>query len=121
MNNNNDSYKKISVQDTPMPNLADIYPQVNNETSIFDNQNYPTLDLLTVEVVRDQQIPNLVNVSDVTSRRKRLAQRQNHKDKCEMKKSFISLKELNLEGVIIYPTFIETVDCSGNCHKHRVL
>jgi len=101
-----------------MPNLADIYPQVNNETSIFDNQNYPTLDLLTVEVVRDEQIVNVVNASDVTSRRKRVAQRP--KDKCEMKKSLISLKELNLEGVIIYPTMIETVDCSGNCHKHRV-
>jgi len=69
--------------------------------------------------VRDQRIPNNVNVSDVTSRKKRLAQQLNHKHKCEMKKSFISLKELNLEGVIIYPTMIETVDCSGNCHKHR--
>jgi len=119
-----------------MPNLADIYPEVNNQTSLFDNESYPTLDLLTVEVGQDQQItsPNVLNVtvSDTASRRKRLAQTMshtiehtidqtiNHKDNCQMQKTLVSVKDLNLQDIIIYPTSFETVVCSGYCHKHRV-
>lgn len=105
-----------------MPNLADIYPNVNNETSLFDNESYPTLDLLTVEAVQDQQItsPNLVNVTEITSRKKRLAQRISHKDNCKMQKTNISIKDLNLEDIIIYPTSFETITCTGHCYKHRV-
>ena len=105
------------VADTPMPNLAEIYPEVNNESTVLNEDNFPTLDLFTVEVVR-QQIPHN-STSDGSTRKKRVALRANH-NSCKMTVSQISIKDLNLEETIIYPTSFKTITCDGSCHKHQV-
>src|ERR1700712_5015558 len=100
-----------------MPNLAEIYPEVNNDTTVLNEDNFPTLDLMTVEVVR-QQIPSN-NTRDGSTRRKRVALRAHHKS-CKMTKTEISIKDLNLEETVLYPTSIKTVICTGSCHKNQV-
>ena len=105
------------MADTPMPNLAEIYPEVNNESSVLNEDNFPTLDLLTVEVVRQHISSN--HTSDGSTRRKRVALRNGHKS-CKMTETHISIKDLNLEEVIVYPTSFKTVNCNGSCHNHKV-
>ena len=99
-----------------MPNLAQIYPEVNNESSILNEDNFPTLDLLTVEMVRQQLIPSNTTI---TSRRKRLA--LTHQNRCRPTKTKFSIQELNLEQTILYPKTLTIVSCQGFCHKQQVI
>lgn len=98
-----------------MPNLAQIYPEVN-ESAILNEDKFPTLDLLTVEMIRQQV---MVSNTTVASRRKRLAL-TSHRNRCRTTKTQISIKELNLEETILYPTALTLVSCQGMCHKQQV-
>ena len=103
-----------------MPNLAEIYPEVNNESSVLNNEdNFPTLDLLTVEVIRQQPFPSNSTIG-MSTRRKRVALRQTQHNSCQTIKTEVSIKDLNLEETVLYPTSFTTVTCKGSCHKHQV-
>ncbi|XP_054166209.1 uncharacterized protein LOC128963684 [Oppia nitens] len=108
-----------SVQNTPIPNLAQIYPEMDNESSLFNNDNFPTLDLLTIEIARQNSV-SIVDTNRSTNfsngKRKRDV---NHKYMCRTIKRVISIKDLNLDDIILYPTTIEMAFCKGFCRTNQ--
>lgn len=115
------------MQDSPLPNLVDLYPEANG-TSLFGNEHYPILDLLTIEVSRDEQIQPIANLQTPlrnntnSRRRKRLTRRFQKRSNlhvsggCAKSWSYVTFKDLGLEETIIYPTGFDMIICSG--HKN---
>ena len=96
----------ISVQQSPLPNLMDIYPDVNQ--TIFESHLYPTLDLVTIETFTSDH-----QTSD--ENKKRIVKRHNLRHDCVIKTSIISIKDLGLNKLIVYPLTFQTVFCEEQC------
>lgn len=44
----------LTGQDPPFPNIMELHPEMGeNESSLFDNETFPTLDLQTAEFPRE--------------------------------------------------------------------
>lgn len=59
-----------AVREPPFPNLLEIHPDMaENESSLFDNETYPTLDLQTTEFSREQTPGSQILINPRTGHR----------------------------------------------------
>lgn len=120
-----------AVREAPFPNLLDIHPDMaENESSIFDNETYPTLDVQTAETTRQAINDNAEETSLVDAARmikKRHAGvvflRSTWYQACRRKQMFVSYKDLGIEeDAVENPNGGLIVGyCTGKCYKddHR--
>lgn len=108
-----------ATQDPPFPNFMELNTDMGeNESSLFDNETYPTLDLKTAEISREN---SEVQVGDFSSHilKKRHVYNQKFKKErkgsCHMERMFVYFDELGLNDVIIAPNGIEWAFCWGSC------
>lgn len=130
-------------QEPPFPNIMRLHPGLrDNESSLLDNETYPTLDLQVVEVLRHDQAaaaglgvdsPQLVGTDPIARpqrRRRRKVQDeasgtvvagdsgQQHRTRgCVPDEFEVTFSELGFDNVL-YPESFTYSYCYGSCHCH---
>ncbi|XP_023234382.1 bone morphogenetic protein 4-like isoform X2 [Centruroides sculpturatus] len=106
------------IRDPPFPNIMDIHPEMaENDSSLFDNETYPTLDLQTAELTREEPEPQTVENNDRILKKRSV----NHRTLgCRRVTRYVSFQDLGLNEIIINPEGFNFSYCLGNCiSKHQ--
>lgn len=137
------SQSEAGQQEPPFPNIMRLHPGLrDNESSLLDNETYPTLDLQVVEVLRHDQAaaaglgvdsPQLVGADPIARpqrRRRRKVQNeafgtvaagdsgQQHRTRgCVPDEFEVTFSELGFDNVL-YPEGFTYSYCYGSCHCH---
>lgn len=124
-------------QEPPLPNIMRLHPGLrDNESSLLDNETYPTLDLQVVEVLRQEgpmgasgdatEPPPLANqpaAQQIQQQRRRRrvpvhtgSTSGSHKEhrSCERSAFYVTFSELGLDNVL-HPEGFNYTYCYGQC------
>ncbi|XP_035222723.1 transforming growth factor beta-2 proprotein-like isoform X2 [Stegodyphus dumicola] len=108
-------------QEPPFPNIVELHPEMGeNESSLFDNETYPTLDLQTAEIPLD--FPEFdVPASRLNERviRKR-SNRNDVQNMCQKEEIYVSFAELGLDEYILWPQGVLWTFCNGGCRGVQI-
>ncbi|XP_037511610.1 bone morphogenetic protein 4 isoform X2 [Rhipicephalus sanguineus] len=123
-------------QESPFPNIMRLHPGLrDNESSLLDNETYPTLDLQVVEVLRHDSgavgpgsdSPQFVGADHAARphrRRRRKVQDAAMVDgdhrthsACAPRQIDVTFADLGLDNVL-YPEGFTYSYCHGTCHCH---
>lgn len=108
-----------ATQDPPFPNFMELNTDMGeNESSLFDNETYPTLDLRTAEISRQDSEVQAGDFSGHILKKRHINSqkiRKERKGRCHMERVFFSFTELGLDDVVVAPPGIEWTFCTGSC------
>ncbi|XP_054719275.1 bone morphogenetic protein 7-like [Uloborus diversus] len=105
-----------TAQESPFPNILELDPEMGeNESSLFDNETYPTLDLQTAEMPREfSEFEALTDRFNERIIRKR-SSRRDEKTLCRSEKVYVSFADLGLDEFIVFPQGVLWTFCDGKC------
>lgn len=108
----------IPAQDPPFPNIMELHPEMGeNESSLFDNETYPTLDLQTAEIPRDfSEFDALTGRLDDRVIRKR-SNRHDSEDLCHTEEVYVTFADMGLDTYILWPQGVLWTFCEGSCNS----
>ncbi|GFR18909.1 TGF_BETA_2 domain-containing protein [Trichonephila clavata] len=99
-------------QDPPFPNIMEIHREISkNESSLFDNETYPTLDLRTAELPRE--LGEFEALED--GQKDRVVRKRSTENTCRKELEYVSFADVGLDEYILWPQGVLWTFCDGGC------
>ncbi|XP_055940056.1 bone morphogenetic protein 7-like isoform X1 [Argiope bruennichi] len=103
---------EVPARDPPFPNIMEMHREIGkNESSIFDNETYPTLDLRTAELPRD--LGEFESLEE--SLKERVVRKRSTENTCRKELEYVSFADVGLDEYILWPQGVLWTFCDGGC------
>ncbi|XP_013793201.1 uncharacterized protein LOC106477154 isoform X2 [Limulus polyphemus] len=106
--------------ESPFPNIEELYPDMGeNDSAVFENETFPTLDLRTVEISLSSHQPLTRTLSKRRVKDDEIGNSVVYHD-CDVNAEEYTLPDIVEGKTIISSTRIGHLSCSNTCTRHAV-
>ncbi|GIY51027.1 TGF_BETA_2 domain-containing protein [Caerostris extrusa] len=99
---------EVPARDPPFPNIMEMHQEISkNESSFFDNETYPTLDLRTAELSTE--------LAEFEGLKERVVKKRSTENTCRKELEYVSFADVGLDEYILWPQGVLWTFCDGGC------